>query len=72
MTFELGPAGAQVKLTVTHDGFEPASEMLNGISGGWPQIPASHKSLLETPPPHARARPAIRMSCRPPARRGPA
>jgi len=48
VTFELEPAGAQVKLTVTHDGFEPGSEMLKGVSGGWPLILASLKSLLET------------------------
>ncbi len=37
-----------VKLTVVHDGFEPASEVLKGITGGWPAVIASLKTLLET------------------------
>jgi DNA-binding transcriptional ArsR family regulator/uncharacterized protein YndB with AHSA1/START domain len=37
-----------VKLTVVHDGFEPASKVLQGISGGWPAVIASLKTLLET------------------------
>lgn len=37
-----------VKLTVTHDGFAPGSEMLAAISGGWPGILSNLKSLLET------------------------
>ena len=48
VTFDLEPAGSSVKLTVTHDDFEPGSEMLKAVSGGWPQILASLKSLLET------------------------
>jgi DNA-binding transcriptional ArsR family regulator/uncharacterized protein YndB with AHSA1/START domain len=37
-----------VKLTVVHDGFEAGSEVLKGISGGWPAVIASLKTLLET------------------------
>lgn len=48
VTFELEPMGNLVKLTVTHDGFAPGSAVLEGVSGGWPQIMASLKSLLET------------------------
>ena len=48
MTFVLEPAGSSVKLTVTHDDFEPGSEMLKAVSGRWPQVLASLKSLLET------------------------
>jgi hypothetical protein len=48
VTFDIEPAGPAVKLTVTHDDFVPGSEMLKGISGGWPLILASLKSLLET------------------------
>ncbi|HEV7720866.1 MAG TPA: metalloregulator ArsR/SmtB family transcription factor [Iamia sp.] len=40
--------GGTVKLTVVHDGFAPGSIMLDAISGGWPSILASLKSLLET------------------------
>jgi uncharacterized protein YndB with AHSA1/START domain/DNA-binding transcriptional ArsR family regulator len=54
VTFELQPAGVTVKLTVTHDGFEPGSPMLEAVSGkrdfsgGWPEILAGLKTLLET------------------------
>lgn len=48
VTFEIEPEGPVVKLTVTHDGFEPGSEMLRAISGGWPGILANLKTLLET------------------------
>lgn len=48
VTFDIEPAGSAVKLTVTHDDFEPDSEMLRGISGGWPGILSNLKSLLET------------------------
>jgi DNA-binding transcriptional ArsR family regulator/uncharacterized protein YndB with AHSA1/START domain len=37
-----------VKLTVVHDGFEPGSEVLQGIGSGWPAVIASLKTLLET------------------------
>lgn len=47
-TFEIDETGAGiVKLTVTHDGFTPDSEMLAGVSQGWPGILSSLKSLLE-------------------------
>lgn len=48
VTFEIEPAGSAVKLTVIHDGFEPESEMLQGITEGWPMILSNLKSLLET------------------------
>lgn len=37
-----------VKLTVTHDGFEPGSAVLPAISDGWPAVLSSLKTLLET------------------------
>jgi DNA-binding transcriptional ArsR family regulator/uncharacterized protein YndB with AHSA1/START domain len=37
-----------VKLTVVHDGFEPGSAVLQGVSNGWPAVLASLKTLLET------------------------
>jgi uncharacterized protein YndB with AHSA1/START domain len=37
-----------VKLTVVHDGFEPGSHVLQGISEGWPAVLSSLKTLLET------------------------
>ena len=54
VTFVIEPAGPVVKLTVIHDDFEPGSEMLQAVSGrkaqsgGWPEILASLKTLLET------------------------
>ncbi|WP_433757703.1 ArsR/SmtB family transcription factor [Nocardia sp. CA-135398] len=48
VTFDIEPRGETVKLTVTHDGFEPGSAVLEGIGGGWPSILSSLKTLLET------------------------
>jgi uncharacterized protein YndB with AHSA1/START domain len=48
VTFDLEPLGDAVKLTVLHDGFAGDTEMLRGISGGWPFILSNLKTLLET------------------------
>lgn len=54
VTFTLEPHGSTVKLTLVHEGFEGETEMLRAVSGrkretgGWPEILASLKSLLET------------------------
>ena len=49
VAFEIEDAGqGVVKLTVVHDGFEPGSSVLQGISIGWPAVLASLKTLLET------------------------
>jgi uncharacterized protein YndB with AHSA1/START domain/DNA-binding transcriptional ArsR family regulator len=48
VTFEIEPMGDYVRLTVVHDGFEPGSAVLAGISQGWPMLMSSLKSLLET------------------------
>lgn len=47
VTFEIEPLGSVVRLTVTHDRLEPNSEMLKGITAGWPKVLSSLKSLLE-------------------------
>ena len=47
VTFEIEPLGDVVRLTVTHDRLEPGSEMLKGITEGWPKVLSSLKSLLE-------------------------
>src|SRR5512136_3094196 len=47
VTFEIEPVGEVVRLTVTHDRLEPGSEMLQGITKGWPKVLSSLKSLLE-------------------------
>jgi uncharacterized protein YndB with AHSA1/START domain/DNA-binding transcriptional ArsR family regulator len=54
VTFDLEPYGDAVRLTVTHDQFSPDSEMHRAISGqldgsgGWPELLASLKTMLET------------------------
>ncbi|MFE0023926.1 ArsR/SmtB family transcription factor [Amycolatopsis sp. NPDC059021] len=48
VTFTLEQQGALVKLTVVHDDFEPDSIVLSAVSGGWPQLLSSLKTLLET------------------------
>ena len=37
-----------VRLTLVHDGFEPGSDVLQGISAGWPAVLSSLKTLIET------------------------
>lgn len=48
VTFEIEPVGDVVKLTVVHDGFDPASELRGMISEGWLPLLSSLKTLLET------------------------
>jgi uncharacterized protein YndB with AHSA1/START domain len=48
VTFDLEPRGKVVKLTVTHDELDERGITLRNISGGWPMVIASLKSLLET------------------------
>jgi uncharacterized protein YndB with AHSA1/START domain len=47
VTFEIEPIGSEVKLTVTHDDFDPDSKVLGAVSNGWPMVLASLKSFLE-------------------------
>lgn len=48
VAFEIDDLGEFVKLTVTHEGFEPGSEVLETISQGWPHILSNLKTVLET------------------------
>lgn len=48
VTFEIEPLGEVVKLTMTHNDFDPGSQVLEGVSRGWPGILSSLKSLLES------------------------
>jgi uncharacterized protein YndB with AHSA1/START domain len=48
MTYELEKQGESVKLTVIHEMDIPGSKFIEAVSGGWPLILASLKSLLET------------------------
>ena len=47
VTFEIEPFRHVVRLTVTHERLEPDSEMLRGITEGWPKVLSSLKTLLE-------------------------
>ena len=47
-TMELEPAGAAVKLTVTHSMEREDSKLIDAVTGGWPQILSNLKTLLET------------------------
>jgi uncharacterized protein YndB with AHSA1/START domain len=48
MTYELEEQGGTVKLTVIHEMDRAGSKFIEAVSGGWPMILASLKSLLET------------------------
>jgi uncharacterized protein YndB with AHSA1/START domain len=48
VAFDLEEINGQVKLTMTHDGFDEASQVLPKIQAGWPSILSSLKSLIET------------------------
>lgn len=48
LTYELEPQGTTVKFTLTHEMDRPDSKLIEAVSGGWPMILASLKSLLET------------------------
>lgn len=48
VTFHIEPKEELVKLTVTHDEFVENSKVFPRISGGWPMVLSSLKSLLET------------------------
>jgi uncharacterized protein YndB with AHSA1/START domain len=48
MTYEIEKKGESVKLTVIHEMDRPGSKFVEMVSGGWPMILSSLKSLLET------------------------
>jgi uncharacterized protein YndB with AHSA1/START domain/DNA-binding transcriptional ArsR family regulator len=48
VTFDIEPVGGAVKLTLLHDGFGAGSLAAELVSGGWPQVMSSLKTLLET------------------------
>ena len=47
-TLELEPMDDTVKLTVTHESEVKDAKLIHAVSGGWPIILSSLKSLLET------------------------
>lgn len=48
LTYEIEQLGDTVKLTVLHEIDRSGSKFIEAVSGGWPGILASLKSLLET------------------------
>ena len=48
MTYEIEKKGESVKLTVIHEMERGGSKLIDAVSGGWPMILSSLKSLLET------------------------
>ncbi len=46
--YELEPMDGFVKLTITHTIDQAQSKLIEAVSGGWPKILSSLKSLLET------------------------
>lgn len=48
VTFDIESLQEVVRLTVTHSELEPDSDMLRGITRGWPLVLSSLKSILET------------------------
>jgi uncharacterized protein YndB with AHSA1/START domain len=48
VVFDLEEINGQVKLTMTHDGFDADSKVFPKICVGWPAVLSSLKSLLET------------------------
>jgi uncharacterized protein YndB with AHSA1/START domain len=53
-TFELEQLDDLVKLTVVHEIDQSESKLIRAVSGGWPMILSSLKSLLETGIAHRR------------------
>ncbi len=53
-TFELEPLDDLVKLTVVHEIDRANSKLIEAVSGGWPKVLSSLKSLLETGVAHPR------------------
>ena len=48
VTYSLEQQGSSVKLTILHEMDKPGSKLLQSVSGGWPLVLASLKSLIET------------------------
>jgi uncharacterized protein YndB with AHSA1/START domain len=48
MTYEIEKKGESMKLTVIHEMERGGSKLIDAVSGGWPMILSSLKSLLET------------------------
>ncbi|HEY5411538.1 MAG TPA: SRPBCC family protein [Caulobacteraceae bacterium] len=56
-SFEIEAVDGSVKLTVVHEMERTGSKLIEAVSGGWPRILSSLKSLLETGEPMNRGEP---------------
>lgn len=56
-TIEIESAGDAVKLSVVHEIDKTGSKFIQAVSGGWPKILSSLKSLLETGQPLEQIKP---------------
>jgi len=45
---DFGPTGNAVRLTVTHEDFAKDSQIVHGVSRGWPGILSNLKTMLES------------------------
>jgi uncharacterized protein YndB with AHSA1/START domain len=59
-TIELEQAADTVKLSVVHEIDKDGSKFIQAVSGGWPKILSSLKSLLETGQPLEEIKPAAK------------
>jgi uncharacterized protein YndB with AHSA1/START domain/DNA-binding transcriptional ArsR family regulator len=48
VTWAIAPAGPACRVTVTHEGLDPASALTPQLSSGWAEILSGLKTLLET------------------------
>ena len=48
VAFDIEEMGSRVKLSLVHTGFAPGSRVLELISGGWPAVISSLKTMLDT------------------------
>lgn len=48
VALDIEPYRGAVRLTVRHDRLEAGSDMLRGITDGWPKVISSLKTLMET------------------------
>jgi uncharacterized protein YndB with AHSA1/START domain len=53
--YELEEDGGTVRLTITHSSEKDNAKVIEAVSGGWPRILSSLKSMLETGTPMARS-----------------
>jgi uncharacterized protein YndB with AHSA1/START domain len=63
LTYEIEKLVESAKLTIVHEIEKPESKLIEAVSGGWPMILASLKSLLETGEPLEESRHLPKGKC---------